>query len=189
MPRRNEEELMEMIRRQGGAPSAGGPMDVGGPMPSPEMPMGQQPPGPMPEGPMAEPPMPGGPMSPEELQGMPGTEMQAELPTMATVLTIEGEEVTLEADTGEMITLPLAAFPIEPVEGMTLEAAEVVMLQNGTLIANVGPNNVEVELETDMLQMPFNVGDMFWMPSSPASVEETLGETVGEEIDILEEEI
>lgn len=177
MQRNPEQELLEMMRRQGGAPPAGGPMDVGGPMPEPQMPMGQAPEGmpPMPEGPMPGGPMPGGPPPPPGME--PG--MEQNIPTEAMVLSIEGEEVTLETNTGEVINLPMAAFPVDPEVGMTLESAEVVMVSNGTVIANVGIDNVEVELETDMLQMPFNVGDMFWMPTSPVSPEAMAGPAPG----------
>jgi hypothetical protein len=164
MPMRSgEEELLNMVKgRNPMAPPAGPPTGPpGGGMP-PEMPMDMGPQGgpPMPppgEMPMEAPPM-GSEMAPQDMGALPQT---------ATVMAVEGEEVVLQDDSGKMRRVPIGAFPIPPQEGMQMVQAVVGDINNGVMTALVGPEQVPIELPIDNLTMPFNPGDMFWMPEPP----------------------
>ncbi len=156
---RPEDELLRMV--QGRNPMEGPPgMEQGMPdgMP-PGMEQGM-PPGPPPEMPVDGPP--------EDMA--PSGEM--DLPKSAVVMEVQGNTVVLQAESGKMIKIPMADFPIPPQEGMQMVQAIVEDVRDGMLVALVGDQQTPVELPMEGMQGQFDVGDYFWMPAPPAGPED-----------------
>jgi hypothetical protein len=128
-----------------------------------------EPPGP--EGPMDMPPDMPPEMPPDMPMDMePGGDMN--VPKSAVVMQLEGDMVVLQAESGEMIRLPMDAFPIPPQEGMQMVQAVVEDIRDGMIFAAVGPTQEPVELPIDSVQVPLEIGFYFWMPEMPSRPED-----------------
>jgi hypothetical protein len=116
---------------------------------------------------------PGPPPGPPE--GMPedmAPSGEMDLPKSAVVMEVQGNTVVLQSESGKMIKIPMADFPIPPQEGMQMVQAIVEDVRDGMLVALVGDQKTPVELPMEGMQGQFDVGDYFWMPAPPAGPED-----------------
>ncbi len=156
---RPEDDLMQMLGGQD-------PMAVNAMPIPPEMGMpGMGPEMPPEMGMMPEMGMPGMP----EMDPMMENMAAPDLPEEATVESVEGDVAILMAENGQRLEVPLAAFPIEPREGMRLFQATVADKTDQGIVVMVAGE--QIEIPNSQLQEEFEIGDYFWMPEPPKSAD------------------
>lgn len=133
-------------------------------------PMGPEP---MPPGPgpgTGGPPMDAPPMPPDDLMMEPEMPMgpgEADLPTRAMVVAVEGNTVKLQTADGLVLDLPVSAFPVPPSEGQGLVQSVVLDVTEMGVVIGVGETREPTEIPMNQLHDSFQVGEFVWMPEMP----------------------